>query len=323
MNLSHFVLVLSVLALIFGAIARAYVRQYSVRLAAAAGIYCCFLLLLAWVLAPGLHASRKTVQHWSRTPYVFLILWLAPYLLYCAGTGDFRSVALARLVIVSGFVVLIYRIFPVCDSNGFRWQDGVMGVWLILVVLSHALAGIWNVPRNLDFMGRLFLIAVASWSWLFLRRLPGLGYEFAISSKILRAAALNFIYFAAIAIPVSLALRFTAWNPRWPGVAAFCANFLEILLFIALLEELFFRGFLQNLLSRTFDSWKWAQLTAACLFGLFHILHAPFPNWRYVILASVAGWFYGSAYRSSGTIMASALLHAAVDTIWRTWLTKG
>jgi membrane protease YdiL (CAAX protease family) len=34
----------------------------------------------------------------------------------------------------------------------------------------------------------------------------------------------------------------------------------------------------------------------------------------------VAGWFYGSAYRKSGSLLASSLLHAAVDTLWRTWL---
>ena len=47
---------------------------------------------------------------------------------------------------------------------------------------------------------------------------------------------------------------------------------------------------------------------------------SPFPNWRYVALASVAGWFYGSAYRNSGSLMASSLVHATVDTVWRTWL---
>jgi len=97
-------------------------------------------------------------------------------------------------------------------------------------------------------------------------------------------------------------------------------SYLEIFLFVALLEELFFRGFLQTLLTGSLRSeWK-AQSIASCLFGLFHILHAPFPNWRYVALASVAGWFYGSAFRQGGNLMASSLMHAMVDTVWRTWL---
>ena len=56
-------------------------------------------------------------------------------------------------------------------------------------------------------------------------------------------------------------------------------------------------------------------------FGLSHIQHAPAPNWRYVALATVAGWFYGLAYRRHRSLMASAGTHAPVDTLWRTFFT--
>ncbi len=123
-----------------------------------------------------------------------------------------------------------------------------------------------------------------------------------------------------IAVPLSLGLHFTRWNPRWRGPGSFALDYLEILLFVALLEELFFRGFLQTLLSGTMRNAIAAQVIVSGLFGLFHILHAPFPNWHYVALASLAGWFYGSAFRKTGNLMASTILHAAVDTVWRTWL---
>jgi membrane protease YdiL (CAAX protease family) len=176
---------------------------------------------------------------------------------------------------------------------------------------------------NLDFMGRLFLIVAGSWCWVFLRPLPKLGYEFFVSRKVCKAAALNFVYFAVIAIPLGLGLHFIRWNPHWRGVATFALDYLEIFIFIALLEELFFRGFLQTLISSSLQSeWK-GQTIVACLFGLFHILHAPFPNWRYVALASIAGWFYGSAFRQGGNLIAPALTHAMVDTAWRTWFSRG
>jgi hypothetical protein len=118
-------------------------------------------------------------------------------------------------------------------------------------------------------------------------------------------------------------MHFIAWNPRWRGLPQFSLDFLTIFLFIALLEELFFRGMLQVLISNTLRSRFAGQALVACLFGLFHILHPPFPNWPYVALAAVAGWFYGSAFRNGGGLMASALTHAAVDTVWRTFLTRG
>lgn len=315
--MKRFAVLLAVLGLIFGAAAQSYIRRYAIPFRAAAGIYGCFLFLLALVLAPGIQKSRKTGS------FVLLPLWCAPYLIYAAGTGDFRWMALVRMLAIAAAVLLLYRLLPVRQIEKFSWQDLVAAVVLIATVLLHGLSGIWNKPVNLDFMGRLFLISVGAWCWTSVRVVPGLGYQFEISKTILKAAALNFLYFAIIAVPCGLALGFTAWNPRWHGVAAFCLDYLEIFLFIALLEELFFRGFLQNLISNSLKSVWIGQAVVSALFGFFHILHAPFPNWRYVVLASIAGWFYGSAFRQAGnSLMAAALTHAMVDTVWRTWLTR-
>jgi uncharacterized protein len=290
-----------------------------------AAVYGCFLLLLMLTIAPAMEMTRKQVHAWlavQKQRYFFLIgVWCLPYLLYAIGTQDFRWIALLRLFIVGASLVILYTAFPVRDRSRFAWQDTLAGVFLIAVVLWHGLSHVWNVPVGLDFMTRLFLIAVVSWLWVFIRPVPNPRYEATIAKSTLKAAGENFLLFALIAIPAGFALRFTAWNPRWRGGLQFGVDFLGIFLFIAVLEELFFRGFLQSLLSTSLGSWRWAQLLVSCLFGLFHILHAPFPNWRYVALASVAGWFYGSAFRGGG-LMASSLTHAMVDTAWRTFLSK-
>ena len=44
-------------------------------------------------------------------------------LVYAAGTGDIRWLALARLVGIGVLLVLIYRLFPVRDLARFDWQD--------------------------------------------------------------------------------------------------------------------------------------------------------------------------------------------------------
>jgi len=310
------------LAIIFAAVASGYLRRYALSTPAVIGVYLAFTLLLILSLAPAWQSSRRAKQTAApyRTLLVFLSLWCTPYFLYAAGTGDFRWTALLKLLVIAALPVAIYSRFPARNTHAFGWQDACVAVLLIGFVLSGQLKGIWNVPTNLDFMSRLFLITVASWSWTFIRVIPELGYSFRLSGEVVKQAAINFALFAVIAIPSSLAMHFTRWNPHWPGIVQFLVDYLEIFLFIALLEELFFRGFLQNLLSRTLRSWVAGQALVSVLFGLFHILHAPFPNWRYVALATVAGWFYGSAYRNSGSLLASSLLHAAVDTLWRTWL---
>ena len=310
------------LAIIIAAVARDYLRRYALSASDAIGIYLAFTLLLILSLAPTWQSSGRAKQTAARYQplLVFLPIWSTPYFLYAAGTGDFRWTALLKLLAIAALPVAIYTRFPPRKAHAFGWQDACVAVLLVGFVLSGQLRGIWNVPTNLNFMSRLFLITVASWCWTFIRVVPELGYSFRLSREVAKQAAINFALFAGIAIPSSLAMHFTRWNPRWPGVAQFLVDYIEIFLFIALLEELFFRGFLQNLLSRTLRSWVAGQALVSVLFGLFHILHAPFPNWRYVALASVAGWFYGSAYRNSGSLMASSLVHAAVDTVWRTWL---
>ncbi len=309
--------------MIFAGVAQFYARRYALPARSAFSVYFAFVLLLALFLAPAFSERERISQRPAQRSWrsLFLLpLWCSPYLVYTIGTRDFHWLALGKLLAVAAPVLLIYRFIPVRNPQRLNWQDLVIAILLVAFVLSGQLKGIWNVPANLDFMSRLFLLVIASWSWVFLRPVPALGYSFLFSSGILKEAALNFVYFAAIAIPLGFGLHFIRWHPHWPGLALFCLDYLEIFLFIALLEELFFRGFLQNLLSNTLGSWVWGQAIVSVLFGLFHILHAPFPNWRYVALASVAGWFYGSAYRQSGSLLASSLLHAAVDTAWRTWL---
>ncbi|HMD69797.1 MAG TPA: CPBP family intramembrane glutamic endopeptidase [Bryobacteraceae bacterium] len=314
------------LAAIFAVVARLYFRRYPVSLSAAIGVYTGFVLYLGLALVPGVEGSRETARRWlaarPRTP-VIAAAACVPYLAYAIGASDFRWAALVPLAAIAVMLPSLYAWFPVRKPSCFAWQDACVAGLLVFAALSHLLKGIWNVPVNLDFMARIFLIAVVSWCWVFIRPIPGLGYDLTLTLKALKAAALNFSYFAVVAIPAGLALHFIAWNPRWRGLPQFSLDFLTIFLFIALLEEMFFRGMLQVLISNSLRS-QWAgQALVACLFGLFHILHTPFPNWPYVAMAAVAGWFYGSAFRNGGGLMASALTHAAVDTVWRTFLTKG
>ena len=91
---------------------------------------------------------------------------------------------------------------------------------------------------------------------------------------------------------------------------------LAILCFTAWPEEFLFRGLLQNMLARSAKSEMAGWWTASVVFGFSHITNLGFPNWRYVILASIAGLFYGWTWRKTGSIFASAIVHALVDVIW-------
>jgi CAAX protease family protein len=318
---ARFAGVIAALAILFGAVAIGYSRRFHLGFGTTIGIYGCFLLLLSLALLPGTQAGR-TLTGKVQTTWAFCALLCIPYMLYAWGTGDFRLAAVLRIASVACLPAILYRTIPPADGQRFSQSDLFVAVWMIAVVLGGWLRNVWRVPVNLDFMGRLLLIAVGASAWTFIRPVPGLHYRLQFTRRALKAATLNFLYFAAIAIPAGFLLGFTGWHPRWRGALQFGLEYLEIFLFIALLEEMFFRGFLQSLLSESFGSALKAQFLVSVLFGLFHILHAPFPNWRYVALASVAGWFYGEAYRRGGSLLASALTHATVDTVWRTWFSR-
>jgi len=58
-------------------------------------------------------------------------------------------------------------------------------------------------------------------------------------------------------------------------------------------------------------------IVAAVIFGAAHLNNGPpIPNYRYFLMAGIAGVFYGRAWRSTGSLMASSLTHALVDTFW-------
>jgi len=316
----RFAAIYAALALFFGAYSVHYFRRFSLGAAGKVSIYVCLMLLFGLALAPGFPQLRRVVRERRRGPWG-AALFLVPYLIYCAGTGDFRWTAFGKLLGLASLPLLLYAAVPVRRPGRLNWQDAVVLLWLLLPVLFGKIGGIWNVPENLDFMARVFLLGVGAWSFLIARGVEGSGYEFRWTAASARDSLMALAGFVAIAIPLGFGLRFIAWNPQFRGVGSFAIDYVTIFLFIAILEELLFRGFLQNLLEGSLGSRYVAQALAAVIFGLSHIRHAPSPNWRYVALATAAGWFYGSAWRNHRNLMASAAVHALVDAMWRTFLT--
>ena len=83
----------------------------------------------------------------------------------------------------------------------------------------------------------------------------------------------------------------------------------------ALPEEILFRSLIQNLLMLRFGSNNRTLLAAALIFGCAHLNNGPqpLPNWRYMILATIAGLAYGAVFRKASTVLSSTALHTAVD----------
>jgi hypothetical protein len=135
----------------------------------------------------------------------------------------------------------------------------------------------------------------------------------------------EFLFYLPIALPLGLVLGFLhahsltlAEVKTLPG--QFALAWIFTFFFIAVPEELFFRGWVQNLLERRIGRTA-ALIVTAVLFGLSHFnKRAVHFNWRYVLMAAIAGFFYGRAWRCERRVGASAVTHATVDSVWSLFL---
>ena len=113
-------------------------------------------------------------------------------------------------------------------------------------------------------------------------------------------------------------MHFISFYPRVHSAAHIVAGVLVTFLLTAVPEEFFFRGLLQNLLEPHLGRLR-ALAAASMLFGLSHFHKDAAFNWRYVLLAAIAGVFYGRAWRARRQLLASSITHTMVDVVWSLW----
>ena len=252
----------------------------------------------------------------SSSAYLLGVAAFIAYVAYTLGTGNFslaRTGAMAALT----FTPLILAARGERESPG-SWQDyaTLAGIWVVVKFSpSH---WFWPYPGGqLAYVFTVLLcLNVALATFVLLRKIPDIGYNIGWGRRWGFFVLASFLVFAAIAIPLGTSIHFIRYALNISGLSSLPIAFLGILFFTAWPEEFLFRGLLQNLLSRSSKSEGAGWWTASVLFGFSHITNMGFPNWRYVILASIAGLFYGWTWRRTNSIFASALVHAGVDTLW-------
>ncbi len=138
----------------------------------------------------------------------------------------------------------------------------------------------------------------------------------------LAPAGVLLLAFGVIALPIGLGSGFLAWTPPKHGPLAFAAASVGIALTIALPEELFFRGILDHRLEESTGRYWRSLLLSSLAFGLMHWNNRDALDERllYFFLATIAGVFYGLAYRKTRGLWAPVLVHTLVDVIWSTFL---
>jgi hypothetical protein len=275
-------------------------------------------LLLApyWAFGFGLDRwLRRKLRSKAAVVATPLCLTVA-YLVYVLPEGHFRwDMFLGMAAIVFAVPLLLSYASPAVPD----WRD-----WIVLAILGlsvdlHFFDRAWPVT-GLSGLPKLLFVDAGLYGYLVVRPLTGIGFDFRLHLADIVIGLREFLYYTPIALALGFTLSFLHLHRVGASAYELAAGWLFTLFFVALPEELFFRGLLLNMLERRLGS-KRALAITSLLFGLAHFnKRAAYFNWRYVILAAIAGMFYGRAWLAERRLLASSITHATVDTVWAIWL---
>lgn len=271
-----------------------------------------FLLGMLALLAPG--AQRGFQNALKHRPALLFVIPIALSAMFLAEAAELDALngPLAALIFA-------YTLLPAISAY-LAWPDFVI-IALLWFPLEFS-AGARLVPKpaqaplHLTAYGVSILLGLAI--FLLFRQLPGMKYNLPRSSRDLIHLLIGFAACAPVLIALGRAIGFLPpfhWTPQSP--ARIGSQYLIILAATALPEEILFRALIQNSIAQTLGRNWGTLLLSAIVFGCAHLNNgsAPGPNWRYMILATIAGVAYGKVFEKSSSIFASAGLHALVDLI--------
>jgi membrane protease YdiL (CAAX protease family) len=288
--------------------------------------FAAFALLFApfWFFGFGADQPLRRILT-SRAGRVFAPGSLAiPYLLYAIPQGEFRWTYLCAFLWIPIGVSAMFEFAPPGGmwpaSPKFCWQDAVALAAFGLPIEFNWFRGAF--PHDgLDSLPKLLIVDAALYAFLVVRGLEGVGYDFWPRLRDLAVGLRELAFFAPIVISLGMVLGFIKPHAALPTIATVLSALLATFFLVAIPEELFFRGLLQSLLEARIGRVRALWLSAA-IFGLSHF-NKPGPfNWRYVLLATIAGVFYGRAWRDRRRLFPSATTHTLVDVLWTLWFRK-
>jgi membrane protease YdiL (CAAX protease family) len=242
-----------------------------------------------------------------------------PYLLVSIERGVFQMHWLLVYALLPTLIaVVLWRAHERDPEQIGHWLDFAVLLILGLIVEFRRFDAAW--PAHLSAFNRIILLDAGLYGFVVIRRLSNVGFDLRPQLCDWKNGLRELAFYAPIAVPLGLAIGFLHTHAEWPGVFRISVSLVSIFFLVAILEETYFRGWWQNLLERRIGP-NPALLVTSVLFGLSHFNKgATAFNWRYVLLATLAGIFYGRAWRSNHRIFASAITHACVDAIWLLWL---
>ncbi|MGA7241345.1 MAG: type II CAAX endopeptidase family protein [Bryobacteraceae bacterium] len=268
----------------------------------------CVLAFLAPAVQRGLQSALK-----NRPGLVFAapILLTAFFAAASAMVGAF-SATLTLLV-------LLYASAPTLLLFAQSARGDFLAILLLWLPIEFGAGGSLIPRAQQGFLHSVaYGIAILLGLTLFLglRRIDGMKYNLPRDWRDFWLPLAGFAMVAPVLIAVGIAIGFIP-PPHLPTQSAgkMAAAVGIIFAGTALPEEILFRALIQDLMMQRFGKGARTLFWASFIFGCAHLDNGPqsIPNWRYMIVATIAGIAYGRVFQKSRSVVSSAILHMMVD----------
>lgn len=303
---------------LLGSVALVYARMKGIPAWTALPVGAAFLLEFSFYLCPGFEGPLAWLGCLDRTRIAAILsaTALIPWCLYSLATGAFRPEAFFPLLLIAvavSFWYIVLKPGPIADI--------LFLIMLAALILTKAFDLIYLSPipkQSISILGHVMLVRTAAIAILTIRRDVVVSFDFwPRREDWLTGLRYFLLMLPCVAIPY-WALGLVVLRPHPLNAALAAGTFFGILWIVALSEEFFFRGLIQQWLEQWTGSPTRALAMASGLFGMAHLgFRHSFPNWRWVIIATIIGVFCGLAWRRSRRIQASMVTHALLVTFWR------
>jgi membrane protease YdiL (CAAX protease family) len=263
-----------------------------------------------------LFCRRREINHFLPISFVIVV-----YIVFGFGTGTFAWHSFGTIcafVTVPTLLAITWK----RDSSP-QWFDwlAIACIWLPFDLGLLKPVWLWPQGNGAYILNTAVAVSLAIYLFSSVRRIQDTGFRLQWRREDFKTTAILFGLFCVVAIPFGIVTDFISLNVKPDILKAILAP-LGIFLFIAYPEELLFRGLLQNFLKKKIGNEKIALFVAAVFFGATHLNNGTHPDWRYFVLATAAGLFYGFAYIKTKNLFVPAVIHALVDSVWIQFLMK-
>lgn len=278
-----------------------------------------FLVVILAFLLPAIPAALK--QNLRHRPALLFALPAFLAAAFCAVAMKMGALGLplALLIVAYTLIPTVCIFLQGADARAATWLDLAV-ILLLWLPIELNLGSAW-IPRHAQ--GLLHTVAygvaliLALVLFLGFRGFQGMKYNHPRRLMDLVDPLIAFVLVAPVLVLLGRALSFippfhVPENLSLPGAAK---TFGLIFVATALPEEILFRSLIQNWMMQKFGATTAVLVAASVLFGCAHLNNGPqpLPNWRYMILATIAGFAYGKVFQRASSATASMALHALVD----------